>query len=65
MSSPIVNGYSELVFPSRLECLHGRHRVQAGKEFLSTGDKWWIVDLYLTDRVDLLSSKTNLLTQSV
>ena len=65
VSPPTVDGYPELVFPSRLECLHGRHRVQAGKEFLTTGDKWWTVDLYLTGRIGLLPSKTNLLTQSV
>jgi hypothetical protein len=41
--------YPELVFPGgyQLECLHGRHRIQAGREFLSPRDKWWAVDLYL------------------
>lgn len=29
-----------------LVCLHGRHRLEAAKEFLLPGDKWWIVDLY-------------------
>ena len=48
--SPTANGYPELVFPNghRLECLHGRHRIQAGKEFLPARDQWWTVDLYLT-----------------
>ncbi|KAL5345257.1 hypothetical protein ACLOAV_009627 [Pseudogymnoascus australis] len=43
--------YPELVFPRgfQLECLHGRHRIQAGREFLSPRDKWWTVDLYLSD----------------
>ena len=46
------NRYPELVFPPgyRLECLHGRHRVQAGKEVLRRGDKWWTVDLYRAGR---------------
>jgi hypothetical protein len=30
-----------------LECLHGRHRLQAAKEILPPKDKWWTVDLYL------------------
>jgi hypothetical protein len=43
------DGYPELVFPAgyQLECLHGRHRIQAGREFLSPSNKWWAVDLYL------------------
>ncbi|KAI9772442.1 MAG: hypothetical protein M1840_000645 [Geoglossum simile] len=32
-----------------LECLHGRHRIQAGREILQPKDKWWTVDLYLKD----------------
>ncbi|KAI9770970.1 MAG: hypothetical protein M1840_002674 [Geoglossum simile] len=32
-----------------LECIHGRHRVQAGNETLAPRDKWWTVDLYLDD----------------
>ncbi len=36
------SGYPELVFPAgyQLECLHGRHRIQAGKEVLPPADKW-------------------------
>ena len=43
------NGYPELQLPrgSHLTCLHGKHRIQAGREFLSPRDKWWVVDLYL------------------
>ena len=64
VSPPTADGWPELVFPSRLECLHGRHRIHAGKEILSTGDKWWTVDLYLAGRNGRLLSKTSLLTQS-
>ena len=41
--------YPELRLPAgvRLECLHGKHRIQAGREFLSPRDKWWIAELYL------------------
>lgn len=31
----------------QLECLHGRHRIQAAKQALLPSDKWWTVDLYL------------------
>lgn len=50
VSPPTADGYPELVFPNgyALECLHGRHRIHAGKEFLPARDKWWTVDLYLT-----------------
>jgi len=48
LSNP-QGGYPELNFPTgyQLECLHGRHRIQAAKEVLPCGDKWWTVDLYL------------------
>ena len=42
------DGYPELEFPGGIECLHGLHRVQAGKEWLQPAEKWWIVDLYLS-----------------
>ncbi|OBT79449.1 hypothetical protein VF21_02102 [Pseudogymnoascus sp. 05NY08] len=48
--------YPLLEFPTgfHLECLHGRHRIEAGREFLHPGDDWWTVDLYLSDlNVDL------------
>ena len=41
------DGYPELDFPAGIECLHGRHRIQAGDEWLPLSEKWWIVDLYL------------------
>lgn len=51
------NEYPELVFPRgfQLECLHGRHRIQAGREFLSPRDKWWTVDLYLSGKIRALT----------
>jgi hypothetical protein len=43
----------ELQLPSefRLECLHGRCRVQAGRE-MTPPQLWWTVDLYLTGMID-------------
>ena len=43
----------ELRLPSefRLECLHGRHRVQAGRE-MTPPQLWWTVDLYLAGMID-------------
>ncbi|ELR08409.1 hypothetical protein VC83_03556 [Pseudogymnoascus destructans] len=41
------NGYPELEFPGGIICLHGLHRIQAGKA-LRPAEKWWIVDLYLS-----------------
>jgi hypothetical protein len=38
----------ELKLNCSLECLHGRHRLQAAREILLPKDKWWTVDLYLT-----------------
>lgn len=49
LSNPSDN-YAELWFPDgyQLECLHGRHRIQAACEFLQRpSDRWWAVDLYL------------------
>jgi len=43
------DGYPELRFPNGLECLQGRDRIQAGKEWLTAIDKWWVVDLYPSD----------------
>ena len=46
---PQTGEYPELKLPdgATILCLHGRHRIQAGKEFLSVREKWWTVDLYL------------------
>ncbi|OAF59379.1 hypothetical protein VC83_04252 [Pseudogymnoascus destructans] len=41
------NGYPELEFPGGIICLHGLHRIQAGKA-LRPAEKCWIVDLYLS-----------------
>ena len=37
-----------LVFPDdfRVQCLHGRHRIEAAKQYLSWNDRWWVVDFY-------------------
>jgi hypothetical protein len=43
------DGYPKLDFTGGIECLHGLHRIEAGKEWLLPTDKWWIVDLYLSD----------------
>lgn len=43
------DGYPELEFPGGIQCLHGIHRIQAGKEWLPPSEKWWIVDLYLSE----------------
>jgi len=47
------DGYPELEFPGGIECLHGLHRIQAGKEWLLSTEKWWIVDLYLSPSYEL------------
>lgn len=48
----------ELIFWSgyQLECLHGRHRIQAAKQVLSPSNKWWTVDLYLAGMTNLTFS---------
>ncbi|KUJ10914.1 uncharacterized protein LY89DRAFT_723432 [Mollisia scopiformis] len=43
------DGYPELEFPGGIQCLHGLHRIEAGKEWLSLSQIWWIVDLYLSN----------------
>jgi len=37
---------------TRLECLHGQHRILAAKEFLSSVGSWWSADFYSTGRSD-------------
>ena len=56
-------GYPELVFPAgyRVECLHGRHRIQAAKELRL---EWWTVDLYLAGRLILFTSIIMILTDA-
>jgi hypothetical protein len=50
--TPRSDDYPQLRLPPgiRLVCLHGKHRIQAGREFLRPRDKWWIVDLYLAGK---------------
>lgn len=42
-------GYRELYVPHncQLVCLHGKHRIQAAREYLSAQHQWWVADLYL------------------
>ncbi len=56
-SPPTAVVYPELVFPNgyQPECLHGQHRIQAGKEFPSARDKRWTVDLYLSGTTESCS----------
>ena len=51
--------YPELILPAtyQLLCLHGRHRIQAAKEYLSPRDKWWTVDLYLAGEMMFFGGK--------
>lgn len=40
--------FATIQFPlgASLECLHGRHRVEAAKQVFSTQNKDWVVDFY-------------------
>ena len=51
----------ELRFPSdfRLECLHGRHRVQAGREMVPP-QLGWTVDLYLAGMTRSILAEQNM-----
>ena len=40
------DGEIPFLSPDRIECLHGLHRVQAGKAYLDANDQWWTVRLY-------------------
>ena len=46
--TPPVEDYRMLQLPvgTKLECLHGKHRIQAARDFLSPREKWWVADLY-------------------
>lgn len=32
----------------QIQCLHGRHRVEAARRCLGRRDQWWVVDFYST-----------------
>jgi hypothetical protein len=53
--------FPKLDFPPgvQLECLHGQHRIEAGREFLLPTEKWWIVNLYLSGIVTRLRPVRN------
>lgn len=42
------NRPAEFELPSnvQLQCLHGQHRIVAATEYLPSGDRWWLVDIY-------------------
>ena len=48
------NEFPELGFWTgyELECLHGKHRIQAAKQALLPHDMWWVVDLYPSGMID-------------
>jgi hypothetical protein len=52
----------QLNYGTKLECLHGQHRVLAAKEFLSSARSWWSADLYGTGRYNVQFH--SMLTQS-
>jgi len=45
------DAYPELRFPGGIECLRGRHRIEAWKRLslYNPDEKWWIVDLYISN----------------
>ncbi|KAL4984462.1 hypothetical protein BDW68DRAFT_180652 [Aspergillus falconensis] len=59
------NQFPVLRFESgQLQCLHGRHRIEVGKELLPPTDRWWTFDIYLSDmsaelRTSLLEEYSN------
>ena len=50
LKAPSQDGsFKSLQFPheEKVNCLDGRHRIQAGKEFLPSNDQWWTIVLVL------------------
>ncbi|CAL8575817.1 hypothetical protein XPA_001720 [Xanthoria parietina] len=39
----------ETTWAEKLVCLHGKHRLEAARHYLGSGQKWWIIDLYRDD----------------
>ena len=62
----LLNDIPELSFPAdyKLDYLHGLHRIEAARDFLSETDKWWTVDLYLSGIVKHDQEMFNLTTMS-
>lgn len=56
--SLLTNPESEMphlrFLPGQLQGLHGRHRIAAGLDVLSSTYRWWAVDLYLDGTVPFL-----------
>jgi hypothetical protein len=48
VSSKDPNEWPKLELPAgyQIECLHGKHRIQAGIEYLWKNDRWWVADFY-------------------
>ena len=36
----------ESTLAEKLVCLHGKHRLEAARRYLGSGQRWWIIDLY-------------------
>ena len=66
LSMNMQHNIPELIFWSdyQLECLHGRHRIQAAKQVLSSSNRWWTVDLYLAGMIKFSLSQ-HLLNESL
>ena len=41
----------------RVDCLHGRHRIEAARQFLPLEDEWWVIDLYSVGRTRYFFSR--------
>jgi hypothetical protein len=46
---PLYNPKKPLTF------LHGRHRIEAAREFLTEGEQWWVVDVYCNGEQNFLN----------
>lgn len=46
-----------------IECLSGRHRIQAALQYLEPNDRWWIARVY-SDGKETSNSQTHLLTMA-
>lgn len=44
--------------PESLYCLHGRHRIEAARQYLSLTGKWWVVYLYVEEHLSSSSRIT-------
>ena len=35
--------------PEPLQCIHGKHRIEAAKEYFALEGKWWVVNVYVKE----------------